>query len=714
MVERKREITRRCTVPLLLFAILIFVVSDLALYSGDVLEQYRYIRLCAQVPAILIFFFITQFPRFYRRYHQLSNVCFTMVLGMSFIAMGIVGKDPSHGPQMLFYFVVYMFVELRFLQATGVAIVLYIMFIIATNTFEIDRTSKFSFATSIAYLTISNVTLMFAAYLTEYWNRVDHVRNRMQVDEQTRTEQLLRRLLPERITEKLVQSPNKSVLAEDHRRVTVLFTDLKGFTAFSSGLEPAQLAKYLNHLYREFDHILMVNSVWKIETIGDAYFCASGLNAEADHAVACAAASFSFLDALALFCATHNVKLQMRIGIHTGPVLAGLVGLKVPRYHLFGETVTVANTMESTGEPDHIHITDQTASEIHAHMEEQDAKEREEMERSGTRKPEEEDDVGEESQSRSQSRRYVTHKRYLNMMWEGKNYTTYLLYTSEQAEDICAANGGELPEFAKGGGSWPMLQKLESEAKEKEAKEKEAKEREMKDALGSPSAFNFHGGRAAIAQGGQARGGPMELKEFDLDIVPSLTAVPASSSSAASTALLSSSSSAPNSDGVKPKAGARTVTLAPSSSSSSPSSSVAPAAARTSAQLSAAPASSSDVGSGRRVVMLHMNPSSPSSSEGAETDLGAQTQAANEVSLAGTTTTTTMTMASSTVEGGSATAVSSPATPTKSPSSQPQAATSPSSASLGTVSRSPASAAVAVVHKSLPLGGARGGTPAKH
>lgn len=127
-----------------------------------------YIRLCAQVPAIVLMFIFTWTP-YYPRFHQLSNTAFTLVLGMSFIAMGIVGKDPSHGPQMLLYFVIYNFVELRVFQAAAVSTFLLILFSIATNVFPLEADSKFVFETSFAYLLISNFTLMFAAYQTEYW-----------------------------------------------------------------------------------------------------------------------------------------------------------------------------------------------------------------------------------------------------------------------------------------------------------------------------------------------------------------------------------------------------------------------------------------------------------------------------------------------------------------------------------------------------------------
>ncbi|XP_076309160.1 guanylate cyclase 32E-like isoform X2 [Tachypleus tridentatus] len=206
-----------------------------------------------------------------------------------------------------------------------------------------------------------NMLVMMEKYANNLEALVDERTDQL-IEEKKKTEALLHEMLPRYVAEQLKRG-NK-VEAESFDCVTVYFSDIVGFTVMSAESSPLQVVDFLNDLYTCFDSIIENYDVYKVETIGDAYMVVSGLpirNGD-QHAGEIASMALQLLNAIRNFTIRHrpNDTLMLRIGIHSGPVCAGVVGLKMPRYCLFGDTVNTASRMESTGLALKIHCSSET------------------------------------------------------------------------------------------------------------------------------------------------------------------------------------------------------------------------------------------------------------------------------------------------------------------------------------------------------------------
>jgi adenylate cyclase len=178
--------------------------------------------------------------------------------------------------------------------------------------------------------------------------------------ERQRHETLLRNILPGQIVTRL--NNGEVVIADRVEEATILFADLVGFTAAASRVTPAVLVNNLNRIFSAFDDLCRRLQIEKIKTIGDAYMAAAGLPLpRPDHAEVIADFALAMLVALERVNATAEVPFQMRIGIHTGPVVAGVIGSHRFLYDIWGDTVNLASRLESHGLPARIHVSPQTS-----------------------------------------------------------------------------------------------------------------------------------------------------------------------------------------------------------------------------------------------------------------------------------------------------------------------------------------------------------------
>jgi len=178
-------------------------------------------------------------------------------------------------------------------------------------------------------------------------------------EQQEQTEKLLLNILPEPIAERLKLEP--STIADSFEEVSVLFADLVGFTAFSAERSAKELVEILNLIFSKFDRLAEKHGLEKIKTIGDAYMVVAGLpTPRTDHAEAIAQMALDMQQAIVNLSAEMGEAFSIRIGINSGSVVAGVIGIKKFSYDLWGDTVNTASRMESQGIPGAIQVTAQT------------------------------------------------------------------------------------------------------------------------------------------------------------------------------------------------------------------------------------------------------------------------------------------------------------------------------------------------------------------
>ncbi|WP_206057193.1 adenylate/guanylate cyclase domain-containing protein [Nitratireductor sp. XY-223] len=204
----------------------------------------------------------------------------------------------------------------------------------------------------------STAALLLMVVLT-YRHAVD-VAEAALATEYRKSEGLLHNIMPPAVADRLKQNPK--VIADSHKQVTILFADIVGFTEMAGRSSPETLVTLLNRIFSRFDSLVDALDLEKIKTIGDAYMVVAGLPAaRPDHAQAIARLALEMMVATEQEARETGKDLEIRVGIHSGPVVAGVIGQKKFAYDLWGDTVNIAARMESHGEAGKIQISDDTA-----------------------------------------------------------------------------------------------------------------------------------------------------------------------------------------------------------------------------------------------------------------------------------------------------------------------------------------------------------------
>lgn len=322
------------------------------------------IRYGLGVPIILMAIF-TSYRPYYRQWMGAITLLVTLTAGLGVIAFVSISQPGEIG---YYYYIYGLTVVLMFLITIPGAQfrdVVWVSFLLIAIT-PVAYYFRFDFLRNPVTFAVFWVTMAFLATLTlvgnvgRYFLELSTRRNFLQrliiEREEDRSNALLLNVLPAPIAERLKRGEQ---VADFHPAVSILFVDIVGFTPLAARLAPAAVVGLLNTIFSAFDELTEAHTLEKIKTIGDAYMVVAGLPVpRADHARVLADLALEMLAMVGEITPAAGEPLQIRIGIHSGPVVAGVIGWRKFAFDLWGDTVNIASRMESHGRPGKIQVTE--------------------------------------------------------------------------------------------------------------------------------------------------------------------------------------------------------------------------------------------------------------------------------------------------------------------------------------------------------------------
>lgn len=333
------------------FAILDFIVIPDGRWKALAL------RFGLVVPVLVLGYFATYHNYFKKNVQYLVIVIvYVAGLGIAMIAYTYqeIRSELHLTGTLLPIFWAFIYSGLRFKNALIVSLLLvvtYDVIFFGLSGFSIETLVSYNF-----FLLTCLIIGVLGGYTIESYFRRDFVNQQVIKDEKQKNEQLLLNILPKNIADELKTQPG--TIAKDYDQITVLFADLVGFSAWSLKNTAHDIVRLLNEIFSIFDSLTDKYNLEKIKTIGDAYMVTNNLR-DIDHSNVESVAHFAtdILRVVRSYNQRNNQNVRLRIGIHTGPAVAGVIGVKKFVYDVWGSTVNVASRMEATCPVDQIQVS---------------------------------------------------------------------------------------------------------------------------------------------------------------------------------------------------------------------------------------------------------------------------------------------------------------------------------------------------------------------
>ncbi|XOV66333.1 MAG: adenylate/guanylate cyclase domain-containing protein [Fluviicola sp.] len=316
------------------------------------------------------FIILSTYSSRFTGYYHFLGACSNAWAGLYaiFLCSKFPNGDAAILPVLIFiiFFGWYM-IRLRWIAGFAAAltyVIAYNLYILLYADLQQEQVMLFSF---VAWITL--IFALLAGRIAEHKSRLTWIQGKT-IREQNETiarekeasENLLRNMLPTFIADQLKENPK--VIADSHDDVSVLFADLAGFTRLASDLHPDKVVQILNQIFSRFDALSEKHQLEKIKTLGDGYMAAGGLLKKEDHLQRIALLSLDMIEFMETTPEIKKLGLKIRIGIHVGPVVAGVIGTRRYTYDLWGDTVNLASRMESQGEVGQVTVSEPVAQRL--------------------------------------------------------------------------------------------------------------------------------------------------------------------------------------------------------------------------------------------------------------------------------------------------------------------------------------------------------------
>lgn len=352
-LEMEFEITfafRERTRIMLCLKVMAFLIPLYAAYEvlWEREASYLYLRLAYFVSDVLFMRFVR--TKYFVQHYQLAILLPYCVIGM---ALTLTISDTGKFAAALYPVILFVVIRVKFLYALLLSVYNFAFYMVADRFNSVDAqqsvdvTDRLLFALYLVFVITFGA---FACYSLQITVRRDFLQSRSLLLEQKRSTQILKNMLPEHVVQRMQRGD--TLISEDEQDVTILFCDITDFASFVNRFSPTEIVSLLDRVYSLFDQICLKHGVRKMETVGKTYMACAGLQGKDQGREAALRAVSMALDMLACLdkCRAANGNgIKLRIGVHSGRVVSGLVGMKKQQFSLFGDTVNTASRMQSTG-----------------------------------------------------------------------------------------------------------------------------------------------------------------------------------------------------------------------------------------------------------------------------------------------------------------------------------------------------------------------------